>query len=86
MARWSGICRFCSMPSSAYPRSYPVTFVLALPPASGFERTNFWEPIRDSSIQVIEGSTWDTLAQAELALAASGTVTIEAALLGVPPW
>jgi lipid-A-disaccharide synthase len=33
---------------------------------------------------VIEGSTWDALAHAELALAASGTVTIEAALLGVP--
>jgi lipid-A-disaccharide synthase len=36
------------------------------------------------SIQVIEGSTWDTLAHADLAVAASGTVTIEAALLGVP--
>ena len=33
---------------------------------------------------MIEGHTWDALAQAELALAASGTVTIEAALLGTP--
>jgi len=33
---------------------------------------------------VIEGHTWDALAQAELALAASGTVTIEAAMLGTP--
>ena len=61
-----------------------VTFVLALPPGFGVETSRFWEPIRDSSIQVIEGSTWDALAHAELALAASGTVTIEAALLGVP--
>lgn len=54
-----------------------VTFVLALP-------GNFSERIAASSIQVMEGSTWDALAHAELALAASGTVTIEAALLGVP--
>jgi lipid-A-disaccharide synthase len=61
-----------------------VTFIVALPPGFGVEGTSFWEPIRRSAIQVIEGSTWDTLAQAELALAASGTVTVEAALLGVP--
>jgi lipid-A-disaccharide synthase len=62
----------------------PMAFVLALPPGFGVEKTNFWERIRESSIQVIEGHTWDVLAQAELALAASGTVTVEAALLGVP--
>jgi len=65
------------------------TFVLALPPGfrekkPGSDRANFWERARRLSIQVIEGSTWDTLAHAELAVAASGTVTIEAALLGVP--
>ncbi|MGD1090433.1 MAG: lipid-A-disaccharide synthase [Bryobacteraceae bacterium] len=65
-------------------QSHQVNFVLALPPGFGVERTSFWERIRGSSIQVKEGSTWDALAQAELALAASGTVTIEAALLGVP--
>jgi lipid-A-disaccharide synthase len=63
---------------------YPVTFVLALPPGFGVEKTTFWERIRALSIKVIEGATWDTLAQSELALAASGTVTVEAALLGVP--
>lgn len=36
------------------------------------------------SIKVVEGETWDLLAHAGLALAASGTVTIEAALLGTP--
>jgi lipid-A-disaccharide synthase len=56
-------------------------FLLALP--GGFGDT-FRERIRGSSIQVIEDSTWDALAHAELALAASGTVTIEAALLGCP--
>jgi lipid-A-disaccharide synthase len=58
-----------------------VVFLLALP--GGFGNT-FSERIRGSSIQVIEGVTWDALAHAELALAASGTVTIEAALLGCP--
>jgi len=60
------------------------TFVLALPQGFGVDNTNYWERIRASSIQIIEGNTWDTLAYSELALAASGTVTVEAALLGVP--
>jgi len=63
---------------------HPVTFVLPLPAGFGLEKTRFWEPVRGESIKVIEGSTWDALAQAELALAASGTVTIEGAMLGTP--
>ena len=35
-------------------------------------------------IQVIEGESWDAMAHADVALAASGTVTVEAALLGTP--
>jgi lipid-A-disaccharide synthase len=58
-----------------------LVFLLALP--GGFGNT-FSERIRGSSIQVIEDVTWDALAHAEMALAASGTVTIEAALLGCP--
>ena len=61
-----------------------VTFVLALPPGFGIEKAKFRERIRRSSIQVTEGFTWDALAHAEVALAASGTVTVEAALLGAP--
>jgi lipid-A-disaccharide synthase len=67
---------------------HAVTFVLSLPP--GFrtlikrETTSFWERIRGASIQIVEGDTWDALAFSEVALAASGTVTIEAALLGAP--
>jgi lipid-A-disaccharide synthase len=63
---------------------HPVTFVLPLPAGFGLQNTRFWEPVRAASIQVIEGHTWDALAQAELALAASGTVTVEAAMLGTP--
>ena len=61
----------------------PVTLLMGLPPGFGLDAT-FSERIRAASIQVIEGFTWDVLAQSELALAASGTVTVEAALLGVP--
>jgi lipid-A-disaccharide synthase len=61
-----------------------VRLILALPGGFGAAEASFWEPARAACIQVIEGSTWDCLAQAEVALAASGTVTIEAALLGAP--
>jgi len=61
-----------------------VKFVLALPSGFSAQTTTFWEPARAASIQVIEGFTWDCLAQAEVALAASGTVTIEAALSKTP--
>jgi lipid-A-disaccharide synthase len=33
---------------------------------------------------VTEGESWDAMAHADVALAASGTVTVEAALLGTP--
>jgi lipid-A-disaccharide synthase len=59
-------------------------FILALPAGFCAEYTTFWEPARAAAIQVIEGMTWDCLAYAEVALAASGTVTIEAAMLGTP--
>ena len=61
-------------------------FVCGSPP--GFSKhvddSSFWERFRRESIQIVEGSTWDLLASADIALAASGTVTIEAALLGTP--
>lgn len=61
-------------------------FVLATPSglASRLGFTFFTEPIGGSPIQHIEGETWDAIAHADLCLAASGTVTIEAALLGTP--
>jgi lipid-A-disaccharide synthase len=61
-------------------------FLLALP--HGFTARasleNFRERFSRASVQVIEGQTWDVLACADLALAASGTVTVEAAVLGLP--
>jgi lipid-A-disaccharide synthase len=59
-------------------------FILAVPPGTGTVGSNFKEPVSGLSIQVLEGQTWDVLASADLALAASGTVTIEATLLGTP--
>jgi lipid-A-disaccharide synthase len=54
-------------------------FILAVPPGLKLK-----ERISGSSIQLLEGQTWDVLACSDLALAASGTVTIEASLLGTP--
>ncbi len=65
------------------PTSHHPQFILAIPPGAPLG-PNFRERISELSIQVLEGQTWDVLACAELALAASGTVTIEAALLGTP--
>jgi lipid-A-disaccharide synthase len=47
-------------------------------------RSFFQERIRGASIQVLEGETSEALAHSDVAIAASGTVTIEAALLGTP--
>ncbi|MBZ5611147.1 MAG: lipid-A-disaccharide synthase [Acidobacteriia bacterium] len=59
-------------------------FILAVPPGTVPAESTFRERISASSIQLLEGQTWDVLACADLALAASGTVTIEATLLGTP--
>jgi lipid-A-disaccharide synthase len=63
---------------------HSITPILALPPGFGPETATFSERIRAASIKVVKGFTWDVLTQAELALAKSGTVSVEAALLGVP--
>jgi lipid-A-disaccharide synthase len=63
-------------------REQAVNFVL---PASVTTGTAFFAGrLGRSPIQVIEGESWDAMAHADLALAASGTVTVEAALLGTP--
>ncbi len=61
-------------------RKAPVNLVLGVPHGL----SDFRERIPGTSIQLIEGETWDLLAHATVALAASGTVTVEAALLGTP--
>jgi lipid-A-disaccharide synthase len=59
-------------------------FILAVPPGTVALGSNFRERISSASIQLLEGKTWDVLVCADVALAASGTVTIEACLLGTP--
>ncbi len=59
-----------------------VQFVLGTPPSVG--AAFFVNQSLPPTIHVIEGRTWDLLAHCDVALAASGTVTMEAALLGTP--
>ena len=54
-------------------------------PASATAGADFFrERLSGTPVRVIEGESWDAIAHADLALAASGTVTVEAALLGTP--
>jgi lipid-A-disaccharide synthase len=57
---------------------------LVLPASAHTGVAFFRERLGGSPILAIEGESWDALAHADLALAASGTVTVEAALLGTP--
>ncbi|HUA62360.1 MAG TPA: lipid-A-disaccharide synthase [Verrucomicrobiae bacterium] len=63
-------------------REQAMNFVL---PASATTGAAFFQDqTKGTAIRVIEGESWDAMAHASLALAASGTVTVEAALLGTP--
>jgi lipid-A-disaccharide synthase len=54
-------------------------------PASATTGAQFLEQrVGRAPVRVIEGESWNAMAHADVALAASGTVTIEAALLGTP--
>ena len=57
---------------------------LVLPASANTGAAFFNERAGGSPIRVIEGESWDAMAHADLALAASGTVTVEGALLGTP--
>ncbi len=68
-------------------RSHGYTQFVWATPVGFLERggssfTTFRERISALSIHIVEGEAWDAIAHADLALAASGTVTMEAALLG----
>ncbi len=67
-------------------RQQAMNFVWAAPAGFGSSTIaqNFRSRLEQSPIQMIEGETWDAMAHADLALAASGTVTMEAAILGTP--
>ena len=63
-------------------RDQALNFVL---PASAIAGADFFrERTGSSPVRVIDGESWDAMAHADLALPASGTVTVEAALLGTP--
>ena len=71
--------------ADAVERIYREQAVNVVLPASVTTGTEFFAGrLGRSPIKVIEGESWDAMAHADLALAASGTVTVEAALLGTP--
>jgi lipid-A-disaccharide synthase len=57
---------------------------VVLPASSTTGAAFFIDRIGQAPIRVLEGESWDAMAHADVALAASGTVTVEAALLGAP--
>jgi lipid-A-disaccharide synthase len=63
-------------------REQALNFVL--PASANTGAAFFKERIGRSPIRVIEGESWDAMAHADLVLVASGTVTVEAALLDTP--
>src|SRR5579875_2886575 len=67
-------------------RNFSLSVILATPKGfySRASLANFREPMDALSIKVIENETWDVIGHADAALAASGTVTVEAAILGTP--
>jgi lipid-A-disaccharide synthase len=67
-------------------RRFALNVLLATPPGGHLRKilTTFREPLEALSIQVVENETWDSIGHSDVALAASGTVTIEAAVLGAP--
>jgi len=67
-------------------QEFAFSAIWTIPPAFQVHTllTTFRERVRALSIQIIENETWDCIGHADLALAASGTVTVEAAVLGTP--
>lgn len=59
-----------------------LTFILPASPVCGVQF--FTEALAGRPIHAIDGEAWDAMAHCDVALAASGTVTVEAALLGAP--
>ena len=57
---------------------------LVLPASAITGKAFFEERMGRSPVQVIEGESWDAMAHSDVALLASGTVTVEAAFLGTP--
>jgi lipid-A-disaccharide synthase len=63
-------------------RDREVSFLL--PAGENCGTALFESALAGSPIRAIEGEAWDAMAYCDVAMAASGTVTVEAALLGAP--
>jgi lipid-A-disaccharide synthase len=64
-------------------RDFPCQFVLAVAPGLRIEQVA--EYLRDGlKVHLVEDATYDALAAASVAIVASGTATVEAALIGTP--
>lgn len=70
------------VPEGGMPWPNEIKGAAGTPAAPDLEKTK--KRIASASIQTVVGETWDLLAHADLLLAASGTVTMEAALAGTP--
>jgi lipid-A-disaccharide synthase len=69
----------------AVDRLYREQAINLILPASATTGAGFFEArIGRAPVKVIDGESWDAMAYSDVALAASGTVTVEAALLGTP--
>jgi len=77
------IMEACERLSRGTPTRGPTQFVLAAAPALG---SDLFAPYARQGISVtrVEGATYDALAAADCAIVASGTATVESALLGTP--
>jgi lipid-A-disaccharide synthase len=63
-------------------RKGELSFILPASPTCGADF--FGQVLSGSAIRPIDGEAWDAMAHCDVALAASGTVTVEGALLGAP--
>src|SRR5215469_13490622 len=82
-ARSSGIIHsFWKLASASTPAMQP-EFVLAAAPSLGAELFASCGSA-GATVKRVEGGTYDALAAADCAIVASGTATVEAALLGTP--
>jgi len=77
------IMEACERLSRGTPTRGPTQFVLAAAPALG---PDLFAPYARQGISLtrVEGATYDALAAADCAIVASGTATVESALLGTP--
>lgn len=84
-SRRGEVARHLPALADAAVRLYRERAVNLVLPASATTGVDFFrQRLQGSPIQAIEGESWDAMAHADVALAASGTVTVEAALLGTP--